>query len=265
MQDVCYLCGLPIKSQQERSDDHVIPETLIKRDQPKVKGFDYGHSLPTHAKCNNEFGPETYASKALDLLGVLNSPSQSRPLQHRKDPSITILPVNASKLSHFTKRDVAYFKLIDARKLDGSEISDPAFFSRYERTNPGQQALQIAVSVLAKSAAALLVKRHLKSIPTVWRIYAQVYSGDLSDLDLTPLLGENRPFDKELRAWVVGFPDGNWHVLFAAQETPIFLTFAFNNRRRILHEARAAHVGATTLKFLGTNLNELLFCRWPEV
>ena len=56
MQDICYLCGLSISCQ--KSDDHVIPKQLITRKQPKVKGFEYAGKLPSHAECNNRFGPE---------------------------------------------------------------------------------------------------------------------------------------------------------------------------------------------------------------
>lgn len=265
MQEVCYLCGLPITADQEKSDDHVIPETLIRRAQPKVKGFDYGHFLPTHTKCNNEFGPETYVAKALDLLSVLNSPDAGGALQHRQHESITILPIDASKLSHFTQRDLAYFKLIDARRSDIESMSNPNFYAGHQKTNPTRSALTTVLSVLAKSAAALLVKRYFRGIPPIWRIYVQAYSGDLTDFDLADILGENKPFDKELRAWVVELPNNNWHVIFAANDTLVFFTFAFSDRNQLLREIKDAHPDAHTLRFVGTSLNELLVAGWHEV
>ena len=66
---LCYLCGEPLVP-ADHSADHVVPKVLIERDQPRVKGFDYDRTLPSHQACNNQFGPETYASKALDLISA---------------------------------------------------------------------------------------------------------------------------------------------------------------------------------------------------
>ena len=71
--DICYLCGKEIVGSEE-SGDHAFPKTLLKREQRKAKGFDYGGKLPTHENCNNTFGPERFARKALELLQVLNNP-----------------------------------------------------------------------------------------------------------------------------------------------------------------------------------------------
>lgn len=60
MENVCYLCGMPV-TEDVSTDDHAVPKQLISRAQPKAKGFDYGGVLPTHAECNNHFGPESTA------------------------------------------------------------------------------------------------------------------------------------------------------------------------------------------------------------
>jgi hypothetical protein len=70
MAQTCYLCGLPIDAGPV-TDDHAVQKLLISRKQPKAKGFDYGGVLPVHPKCNNEFGPERYCGKALELIAVL--------------------------------------------------------------------------------------------------------------------------------------------------------------------------------------------------
>ena len=265
MTDICYLCGLPITASQVRSDDHVIPATLIRRDQPRAKGFDFGHYLSTHEKCNNEFGPETYVAKGLDFLSILNEPTLGSPLQLRAHPDITILPLDSTNFSHFTRRDLTFFKMIDAREFDVSELSDPDFYTGRVKTNPIRDVLPVVLSVLAKSAAALLVKRHLQELPDFWRIYAHPYTGDLSQFDLSELLGESKPFDKELRVWVVELPNSNWHVIYAAKDTLVYLTFAFNDRRRLLRELKTTHAGAHTFNFTGKCINELLVVGWHEV
>ena len=74
----CYLCGTPLEKTGV-SQDHVVPKTLRVRKQSKVRGFRYAGTLPTHRKCNNEFGPETYVGKALDLIAALNNDGVQAP------------------------------------------------------------------------------------------------------------------------------------------------------------------------------------------
>ena len=155
--------------------------------------------------------------------------------------------------------------MIDVRELDVSELSDPGFYTGKIKTNPIREALPLVLSVLAKSAAALLIKRYLNVVPNFWRIYAQPYIGDLSQFDLSEIVGDSKPFDRGLRVWVIELPHGNWHVVYAAEDTLIYLTFAFNDRRRLLLELKASHPDAHTLKFSGTCVNELLVSGWHEV
>jgi 5-methylcytosine-specific restriction endonuclease McrA len=70
---VCYLCGKPIAAQPQ-TGDHVVPKTLLEGQPPKMRGFEYAGLLPAHKKCNNEFGPESYTQRALELLDALHSP-----------------------------------------------------------------------------------------------------------------------------------------------------------------------------------------------
>lgn len=92
------MCGSSL-SNAGSSADHVIPKTLIARTQPKAKGFDYAGTLPTHASCNNEFGPETYAAKALELLEALHNPEFFFEYRHPKEPSALMMAVNSAALS----------------------------------------------------------------------------------------------------------------------------------------------------------------------
>ena len=55
MNKICYLCNEPILPDQKISGDHVYPKGIMKREQPKVKGFDYAGKVDSHENCNNEF------------------------------------------------------------------------------------------------------------------------------------------------------------------------------------------------------------------
>lgn len=93
MAESCYLCGKEIAENDVSSGDHVVPRQLISRTQPKVKGFDYGGVLPAHDRCNNEFGPETYCAKALQLIEILQDPKCVSRLQHSACGRVSILAI----------------------------------------------------------------------------------------------------------------------------------------------------------------------------
>jgi hypothetical protein len=262
MSDTCYLCGQPVLPGQKISRDHVIPATLISRSQPIARGFDHGGFLPTHEECNNRFGNETYVSKALDLLGILCAPSAASPLQLRDHPDITIFPLDASTLLHFTPRDLRFFKFNDARNVSLADLRNPSFYAGCVKTNPTRDALFVALSVLAKSAAALLVKRHLRATPPCWRIYAQAFSGDTNRLDFAEFLGDAKPFDNDVRVWVKEMENDNWFVVYAAKGVLVYFVFAFRDRARLLEFFRSSNPEAETVKFVGTSINELLVLGW---
>src|SRR3954465_2349759 len=135
MAQTCYLCGLPIDS-ASASGDHAVPKVLVSRKQPKVRGFDYGGVLPTHSECNNQFGPEAYCAKALDLIAVLYNDNCRSVYQHKDDPSIQVMALKFECLENFTRRDLEFFKFIDVRGKDISEISGLSFFPGKPKTNP---------------------------------------------------------------------------------------------------------------------------------
>jgi hypothetical protein len=235
MAQTCYLCGLPIDS-TSASDDHAVPKLLIARKQPKVKGFDYGGVLPAHLECNNQFGPEAYCAKALDLIAVFHDKDCMSTYQHKDDPSIQVMVLNSECLKSFTRRDREFFKFIDVRGKDISEISDPSFFPGKTKTNPWRDSLFIALAVLTKSAAALLFSRYLRGIPSQWRVLAIPYSGAIGadDFDVDALLGDTKPFDIGVKVWIRPFDSdsSNWFVLYRAHSLLVFSCLRFQRATR---------------------------------
>jgi hypothetical protein len=219
---LCYLCGNPLGDVE--SDDHVVPSTLIQRSQPKVKGFEYAGKLPTHQKCNNHFGPEKYAAKALALLAALDDPNTFLERVLVRNPAIKVLAINADKLPTFTRKDLEFFKITDVRAKEEREWSTPEFFRDKKRTNPLRDATYVALSVLAKSAAALLIKRKGLAIPSSWRIFACPFTGSLSGLNLS---GEALALDHGVHAVIKQASNGDWFVAFEAHKVVVFLLFAF--------------------------------------
>jgi len=249
---------------EKRSRDHVVPAVLIERDQPRVKGFDYGGMLPTHEDCNNRFGPETYCSKALDLMSVLNDDECIVRVQHNKDPSIRMMAINSECLPTFTTRDLEFFRFIDVRDEEKETWSKPSFFTGKPRVNPERAARNVALAVLAKSAAALLIKRSLRTVPDKWRIVSAAYTGATDRLDFDQLLGSTKPFDVGVKVWLREIDTGDWFAIYRAKKVIVFFAFVFSGTAMVRH-MRQTFSDTDVLTFEGDNLNELLTNDWAKV
>lgn len=263
MSTICYLCSLPIE--QKATGDHIVPTQLIDRAQPKAKGFDYGGVLPTHADCNNRFGPETYGTKALRMIEVLHDPKCIRKYQHANDPSIRMMALNSECFKGFTKRDLAFFKLIDVREKSISEFSSTAFFSDKPKTRPIRDALFVALAVLTKSAAALLVARHLCEPPSSWRVLAMPFTGATDAHDFDDIFGKTKPFDVGVKVWLRCFESGDWFALYRARNVLVFFLFHLSSSDEIWDGMLARFQDAERLSFSGVRLIDLIDFKWRQV
>ncbi|WP_149332434.1 HNH endonuclease [Halopseudomonas laoshanensis] len=264
MSEFCYLCGKPM-GDSRASGDHVVPVALIARNQPKARGFDYAGKLPTHEECNNRFGPETYMVNALELLEFLAGNNGHSTYQHRTRPEILIQAWDASKLPNFTERVLSFFKLIDVRESDAAAWSEPEFFRDKSRTNPTRDALHVALSVLTKSAAALLIKRKIHTVPPTWQVYAIPYSGATDALDFDHLLGDTKPFEAGVKVWLHQLDGGpDWLVLYRAKSVLVYLIFVFGHHNA-LATLKEHFPEADIHEFVGTAINDLLTVGWHKV
>lgn len=262
--EICYLCGKKIAEEDVNSDDHVIPQQLITRKQPKAKGFDYGNRLPAHKKCNNEFGPEAYCIKALKLIKVLNDDNCVLRLQHTADQSVNVIAINEDCLKELNKRDLNFFKFIDVRNKPVGEFENPSFFTGQPKTNPVRDALFVALAVLTKSAAALLIKRYLHAVPSQWSVLAIPYSGASEATNFDDLFGDTKPFDVGVKVWLRPFDSDHWFALYRAQSVLVFFLFRFSKSETIWNGMIERFPNAEHLFFEGVRLNELISYQWQK-
>lgn len=263
MVEICYLCGKEIKEGDANSGDHVIPKLLITRNQPKAKGFDYGRILPTHEKCNNEFGPEDYCIKALKLIAVLDDTNCVSLFSLGDNPDL--MGINSDCLKDFTQKDLEFFKLIDVRQNLITDFSAPAFFFEKHKTNPKRDALFTALAVLTKSTAALLVKRKLSAVPKRWRVLAIPYAGADEATDFDDIFEKTRPFDVGVKVWLHPFNSGDWFALYRAQNMLVFFLFEFSGKATIWNRMIEQFKDAECLSFEDDHLNGLIDYQWKNV
>ena len=260
---ICYLCGKPIR--EAFSGDHAVPAVLITRSQPKVRGFDYAGKVPTHETCNNRFGPETYVTTALDLLEVLADRKNYLTLQNRQHPEITIQALDASKLPNLTQKDLEFFKMIDVRDSDVRSLNDPNLYRGKPKTNPTRDALYVILSVLTKSAAALLIKRKIHLVPKSWKVYAIPHSGASDQLDFDEVAGETQPFENGIRAWIWRLDDyQDWLVLYRAKSLLVYLIFVFEGHDP-LPSLKQQFSESEIHFFSGVSINDMLTKSWHKV
>jgi len=262
-EEYCYLCRQPI-APNVISSDHVVPKHFIKRAQPKVKGFDYAGVLPSHDKCNNQFGPERMNRKALVLLSALHNENCFVIRQHRDNSDIKLLALNSKCLPGFTRQDAEFFRLIDVRDKQYTEWSTPTFFSDKQKTDPFKKPLHVALSVLTKSAAALLVSRYLEETPARWRVVAMPYFDESNSVDFDDLLGNTRPFDVGLKVWIRPMEGGDWFAIYKAREILLYLLFWFSGNPNQMEVIKHIFSDADRFLFESEKIMDLVSQEWRK-
>ncbi len=264
MSEICYLCGKEIRKSEVNSDDHVVPKQLINRKQPKIKGFDYGGSLPTHEKCNNEFGPEVYCKKAIQLIRLLHDQNCFVMLQHTDNSSVKVMAINPDCLENFSEKDLTFFKFIDGRNTLAINLPEPSFFLDKPKANFQRDVLFTSLAVLTKSAAALLVKRKLSGIPQKWKVLAVPYTGDTELIDFDSIFGNAQPFDIGVKVWL-GLTDTNdWFAAYKAHGILIYFLFKFSETNSFWNGIIERFQDASCWCFEGDNLNALINYQWQK-
>lgn len=262
MKKICYLCAKKIESNQKESSDHVIPRLFIDREQPKAKGFDYGGFIYTHEKCNNTFGPEDYCRKALKILSKFYDPECITFLQHRKYSSMKIMALNSECFDEFSDKELSFFKIRDVRENTDSEIKDPQFIQESPSTNIEEKVLHTTLAVIIKSAAALMIKRHYKKIPSRWYVSAIPHNADTSNLHFDEIIGKAKPFDKDVKVYIKYIGGGVHLVLFLSYGLMMYMFFYQSENDENLRQISSKFPDAQHYYFKGSCINELLNYKW---
>lgn len=265
MYDICYLCGKEI-IESDDSEDHAFPKTLLKREHPKAKEYDYGGKLPTHETCNNTFGPERFARKAIELLQILNNPDSYSTFQNVKHPDIEIMGIDSTFLSALSMQEREFFKINDVRNEKYSDWTDPETIRRHEKINPFMIPWNTALSVLAKSAAAILVKRYnIAPENTPWRILAILNYTKDENIDLSKQFGKVKPFDEGIELYIKIFEKSrDYFVVFRYESLIVYLFFALEPGYKNIKRIKNIFSGQNLLLFEKDTLLELKDFKWLE-
>lgn len=222
---ICFLCGEALEGNLD--DDHIVQKQFIKG-QPKQKGLDYTGKIEVHESCNKKFGnsssnAEAICPKALQLLKLYYSKKYL--LREKKDdPELRIMAITENDLKGFSKSDLEYFGLIDGRKLPYSEITNSVFFKDKEKIDPFRIPINIALTVLAKSAAALLFSRYSFYPSDRWNIFATSFLGD-PVIDYDHILGDTKPFFPGVKAWIKQYENSDWFCAYKLEELQVYFIF----------------------------------------
>lgn len=257
---VCYLCNKLIDG-STCSRDHVIPQTLTGKGQPKRKGSDYAKALSTHADCNNRFGDETYVRKALQLWEILRDPDNMlfRPAPGNRNGRSLVL--NEEMLPGFGPRDFQFFGIHDARNDPVTSFDVPEYYADKPRADFRKTVLCIVLSVLTKSAAALLVKRYLDNLPSKWNVFCVPGAGG-ARVELRSLFGETKPFARDIQVTPRRLEPNSWTVTYAVDSATVLFFFLMSNDYSL---AEGIKERFDCLQFQGDSLMELVGHDWPPV
>ena len=261
---ICYLCGQWVDAAAS-SGDHVIPRTLIGKRPPRAKGFDYGGRLRTHPECNNRFGDETHVRKALQLLGAIYDPNAAFVQPAPGNLNGLVLALNEETLPGFGPRDFRFFGIHDARDDALASFDNPAYYADKPRADIRKTALCTTLSVLAKSAAALLVSRYLSALPCGWNIVCVPYAGDAAGADLSRFFEKNRPFATDIRLWTNRFEATSWVSIYVTGTVMVWIFFLMNDGRDLAEKIKAKFPCETCLQFKRRSLMDMVGHDWPPV
>ena len=261
---VCYLCGQLVDGSTS-SEDHVILRTLRGKGPPKVRGFDYGGVLPTHPECNNRFGDETHVRKALQLLGALQDSNTTLVRPAPGNLNGLVLALNEEKLAGFGSRDFRFFGIHDAKKDSVASFDNPEYYADKPRSDFRKTVICTVLSVLTKSAAALLVSRHLDDLPSKWNIVCVPYAGDVTGADFSSFFGETKPFAEDIRVLRKRFAANSWTAIYATSTAMVWFFFLMDDDCNLVADIKERFPLEECVQFEGESLMELVGHDWPTV
>ena len=259
----CYLCGQAVDG-LVGSRDHVIPRAILGKRPPKVRGFDYGGVLPTHPECNNRFGDETYVRMALQLMGALHDSSVTLVQPAPGNQNGRVLALNEEKLTGFGPRDFRFFGIHDARNESMANLGDPGYYADKPPADIRKTVMCTTLSVLAKSAAALLVKRYLAEVPSKWDVVCVPYLGDSTGIDLSSFFEETKPFAEDIRVWTRSFEANSWILIYAANTVTVCFFFLMDDDCNLVVGIQERFPLEECLEFRGEVLMDLVGHDWPS-
>lgn len=259
---ICYLCNGEIK-ENELSEDHIFPQLFITREQPKAKGFDYAGKIYTHQLCNNKFGGESEAmcQKALLLLDILYKLPIENIGTYSDKP---VMLITNESFADFNENDFDFFELNDLTRIDIKELKDPAIFDEMKKVNPFLKPINIALSVLAKSAAAFLVKRAEIPQNITWNILAILIPLNDSNFDLDKLLGETKPLESGIKIYLKKWENQDWFIAYKVNNILVLFNFGLSGERVNSDELSKRFPGDLKYFFQSNNLMDLIGYKWNE-
>lgn len=259
---ICYLCNREIE-ENELSEDHIFPQLFITRDQPKAKGFDYAGKIYTHKLCNNKFGGESEAmcQKALLLLDTLYKLPTENIGTYSDKP---VMLITNESFSGFTEKDFDFFGLNDLTRIDIKELKNPAIFEEMKKVNPFVKPTNIALSVLAKSAAAFLVKRANITPDSKWNILSIFILLNDDKFDLDKLLGETKPLESGIKIYPKMWDNKDWFVAYKVNSILVLFNFSFSDDTRYNKSISELYPDDPKYLYVSDNLMDLIGYKWNE-
>lgn len=261
---ICFLCGEALEENVD--EDHVVQRQFVKG-QPKQKGLDYTGTIEVHESCNDKFGDkssnaESICPKALQLLKVFFN--QKYLLRQKKDdPELRLMAITENDLKGFSKDNLEFFGLIDGRKLPYSEIASSEFYKDKEPMDPFKKPVNVALTVLAKSAAALLFKRHSFYPNGSWNIFAASFLGD-PIIDYDSILGKTKPFFPGVKAWIKQYENGDWFCAYKLDELNVYFIFPKTGNLSNINDLKKIMPDYDIVYFRSNKLIDMVGYEWSN-
>ncbi|MCH8957622.1 hypothetical protein IIA28_20265 [candidate division KSB1 bacterium] len=266
---VCYLCGQYILPEHEIDEDHAYQKVLWKKKQPKVKGLEYGGTITTHRKCNNEFGgalakAEVICKKALILLRLLFDEKSYVKRFYEGDPNLGLLALDSRHITGFSNKELEFFKMNNVSDMEYKSWANISYLEKLDKVDPRRIPANIAITVLAKSVAALLVSRNSALPDSHWKI--AVYPGfdKEGNADFDNLYGHTKPFDFGVKVWIKDVSKKDYLVIFKYEKFIAFYHFNFSDEIALQQVLPSIFAKENIVHFQSSSLLDLIGYDWYD-
>ena len=206
-----------------------------------------------------------HVRKALQLLGALHDSNTTLSRPAPGNLNGRVLALNEQNLTGFGPRDFRFFGIHDARKDSVASFDNPAYYADKPRSDIRKTVLCTVLSVLTKSAAALLVSRHLDDLPSKWNIICVPYAGDITKADFSSSFGETKPFAGDIRVSSKRFTAKSWRMIYATGTVMVWFFFLIDNDCNLVSDIKERFPLEECHQFEGESLMELVGHDWPTV
>ena len=196
-------------------------------------------------------------------MEMLLNPDVCHQFKMKEIPGKTLVTITVDDQLTFSRKELKYFHITDVRTLNYNEWTDSNFINKLQAGIVFEKPINTALSVLAKNAAAVLVKDfNISPATRNWRIFTMLNTYN-NEVDLSSFLGHPIMIDQEIHLYCKKFINTkDIFLVYAYHSIIIYFFFAFDRGYQNINLFKKSYNSQNQLLFEKSFLNELKDFDW---